>query len=81
LRSLSLDEGFKCSSYLTETLLDPKFAQATSSTETSMNKTFSYEGDMWSWFELPDNSSRLARFGDAMANVTNMTPPDAILYG
>ena len=36
---------------------------------------------MWSWFEGPDNKLRLARFGAAMASVTNMTPEDAILEG
>jgi hypothetical protein len=79
--SLSLDEVFKSSSYLTETLLDPEFGHATEPTKTALNKTFGFEGDMWSWFEEADNKSRLGRFGAAMASVANMTPADAILEG
>lgn len=76
-----LDEVFKSSSYLTETLLDPEFAHATEPTKTALNKAFGFEGDMWSWFEKPDNKLRLARFGAAMVSVANMTPEDAILEG
>jgi len=76
-----LDEVFKSSSYLTETLLDPELGHASEPTKTALNKTFSFEGDMWSWFEESDNKLRLARFGAAMASVANMTPPEAILEG
>ncbi|KAI9450108.1 S-adenosyl-L-methionine-dependent methyltransferase [Lactarius psammicola] len=77
----NLDESFKSSSYLTETLLDPEFGHATEPTKTALNKACSFEGDMWSWFERPDNRLRLARFGSAMINLTNITPEDAILEG
>ncbi|KAH8978093.1 S-adenosyl-L-methionine-dependent methyltransferase [Lactarius hatsudake] len=76
-----LDEAFKSSSYLTETLLDPEFGHATEPTKTALNKAFGFEGDMWSWFERPNNRLRLARFGSAMSNVTNMMPEGAILEG
>ncbi|KAH9012303.1 S-adenosyl-L-methionine-dependent methyltransferase [Lactarius hengduanensis] len=76
-----LDEAFKSSSYLTETLLDPELGHATEPTKTALNKAFGFEGDMWSWFEHPNNRLRLARFGSAMSNVTNMTPEGAILEG
>ncbi|KAH9054233.1 S-adenosyl-L-methionine-dependent methyltransferase [Lactarius vividus] len=76
-----LDEAFKSSSYLTETLLDPELGHATEPTKTALNKAFGFEGDMWSWFEGPNNRLRLARFGSAMVNVTNLTPENAILEG
>ncbi|KAH9024025.1 S-adenosyl-L-methionine-dependent methyltransferase [Lactarius deliciosus] len=76
-----LDEAFKSSSYLTETLLDPEIGHATEPTKTALNKAFRFKGGMWSWFERPNNRLRLARFGSAMINVTNMTPEDAILEG
>ncbi|KAH9033352.1 S-adenosyl-L-methionine-dependent methyltransferase [Lactarius pseudohatsudake] len=76
-----LDDAFKSSSYLTETLLDPELGHATEPTKTALNKAFGFEGDMWSWIERPNNRLRLARFGSAMINVTNMTPEDAILEG
>jgi hypothetical protein len=77
----SLDEAFKSSAYLTETLLDPEFGRASESTKTALNKAFGFEGDMWSWFEGSDNRLRLARFGAAMTGWKNMTPEDAILDG
>jgi len=76
-----LDEAFKASSYLTETLLDPEFGHASEPTKTALNKAFGFEGDMWSWFEGPDNRLRLARFGAAMEGLRNMTPENAILDG
>ncbi|KAH9054229.1 O-methyltransferase [Lactarius vividus] len=76
-----LDEAFKSSSYLTEALLDPEFGHATEPTKTALNKAFKFEGDMWNWFEGPNNRLRLARFGSAMTNVTNMTPEDSIFEG
>ncbi|KAH8980527.1 S-adenosyl-L-methionine-dependent methyltransferase [Lactarius deliciosus] len=76
-----LDEAFKSSSYLTETLLDPEIGHATEPTKTALNKAFKFKGGMWSWFERPNNRLRLARFGSAMINVTNMTPEGAILEG
>ncbi|KAH9167773.1 S-adenosyl-L-methionine-dependent methyltransferase [Lactarius sanguifluus] len=76
-----LDDAFKSSSYLTETLLDPELGHATEPTKTALNKALGFEGDMWNWFEGPNNRLRLARFGSAMTNVANMTPEDAILEG
>ncbi|KAH8978956.1 S-adenosyl-L-methionine-dependent methyltransferase, partial [Lactarius akahatsu] len=76
-----LDDAFKSSSYLTETLLDPEFGHATEPTKTALNKAFGFKGDMWDWIESPTNRLRHARFGDAMINMTNMTPEDAILEG
>ncbi|KAH9024027.1 S-adenosyl-L-methionine-dependent methyltransferase [Lactarius deliciosus] len=76
-----LDDTFKSSSYLTETLLDPEFGHATEPTKTALNKAFGFEGDMWDWIESINNRLRHARFGDAMINMTNMTPEDAILEG
>ncbi|KAI9463926.1 S-adenosyl-L-methionine-dependent methyltransferase [Russula earlei] len=76
-----LDEGFKISSYLPETLLDPELGHAYESNKTAMNKALNVEGDFWSWLEGPDNRLRLARFGAAMNGLKNMTPVDAILQG
>ena len=81
MRFYSLDEGFKCSSYLTETLLDPQLGHAYESNKTAFNKTFNVEEDMWTWYETPDNRLRLARFGAGMSGVKNMSSPDAILAG
>jgi hypothetical protein len=77
----SLDEGFKSSAYLPETLLDPDFAHSSEANKAALNKAFNFEGDMWSWFEIPDNRLRLARFGAAMSGLKNMLSADAILEG
>jgi hypothetical protein len=77
----SLDEGFKSSSYLTETLLDPELGHASEVNKTAFNKAHDVDEDYWSWLERPDNRLRLARFGAAMNGLGNMTPKDAILEG
>ncbi|KAI0265261.1 S-adenosyl-L-methionine-dependent methyltransferase [Russula aff. rugulosa BPL654] len=76
-----LDEGFKTSSYLTETLLDPEFGHAYESNKTAFNKAFNVKEDVWTWFEAPENKLRLTRFGAAMNGLKNMTPVGAILEG
>jgi hypothetical protein len=77
----SLDEGFKSSSVLPETLLDPGLGHAYESNKAALNKALNIDVDMWTWFERPENRLRLARFGASMAGVRNMSPPKAILEG
>jgi hypothetical protein len=77
----SLDEGFKSSSYLPETLLDPELGHAHETNKTAFNKAHNVREDMWSWFERPENRSRLTRFGAAMSGLRNATPADTILEG
>jgi len=79
--SYSLDEGFKSSGYLAETILDPELGHASEANKTAFNKAHNTEDDMWSWLEGPDNRLRLARFGAAMDGVKNMSAVDAILEG
>ncbi|KAH9993365.1 O-methyltransferase [Russula vinacea] len=76
-----LDEGFKGSSYLTETLLDPELGHSFEPNKTPFNKALNFERDMWTWFEAPENKVRLARFGAGMNGAKNMTPADSILEG
>jgi hypothetical protein len=77
----SLDEGFKSSSYLPETLLDPELGHAHETNKTAFSKARNVKEDMWSWFERPENRSRLTRFGAAMNGLRNATPADTILEG
>jgi hypothetical protein len=76
-----LDEGFKGSSFLTETVLDPELGHAYESSKTAFNKAHNFEGEMWTWFEAPENRLRLARFGAAMNGAKNFTSADSILEG
>ena len=77
----SLDEGFKSSGYLTETLLDPELGHAFKSNETAFNKAYNVKEDLWTWYEAPGNRLKLTRFGAAMKGVKNMLSPEAILEG
>ena len=81
MRLYSLDMGFKSSSYLTETLLDPELGHAYESSKTAFNKAHNVEEEMWGWLERPDNRWRLARFGAAMNGLKNATPANAVLEG
>ena len=76
----SLDEGFKTSSYLTETLLDPEFGHSYESNKTAFNRAHNVKEDLWTWYETPGRL-RLTRFGAAMNGVKNMAPVEAILEG
>ena len=77
----SLDAGFKSSTYLTETLLDPELGHAYESNKTAFNKALNVEEDNWSWLERPENRLRLTRFGASMNGLKNSTPAVAILEG
>jgi hypothetical protein len=77
----SLDESFKASSYLPETLLDPELGHAYESNKTPLNKAFNTKVDFWSWIEGPGNKLRLTRFGAAMNGAKNMTSAETILEG
>ena len=75
-----LDECFKSSSYLTETLLDPELGHANEANKAAFNKAHNTEEDLWGWLERPDQRLRLVRFGAAMTSVS-LTFSNAILEG
>ena len=77
----SLDEGFKASSYLTETILDPELGHASAVNKTAFNKAHNVDDDFWTWIERPGQRLRLVRFGAGMNGVGNMAPKDTILEG
>jgi len=72
--------GFKSSSYLTETLLDPELRHANEANKAAFNKAHNTEEDMWSWLEHPGQGLRLVQFGAAMTSVS-LTASNAILKG
>ena len=81
MRFYRLNEGFKGSSYLTETLLDPELGHSYEPKKSAFSKAHNVEEDLWTWFEAPDNKLRLARFGAAMNGAKDMTSSDSILEG
>jgi len=76
-----LDEGFKSSSYLPETLLDPEFGHAYEPNKTALNKAYNIEGDYWGWLERSDNKINFVRFGASLRGMKNLTSPNNILEG
>jgi len=76
-----LDEGFKTSSYMTETLLDPQTGHASDANNAAFNKAYNTDKVIWHWWELPENKLRIARFGAGMGSVSRMSPPEALLEG
>ena len=81
MRFYSLDEGFKSSCYIPETLLDPEFGHAYELNKAAFNKAFNTKEDMWIWAEFPENKLRLVRFASAMNGIKNISPPETILEG
>jgi hypothetical protein len=77
----SLDIGFKTSSYLTETLLDPEFAHAYEPNKAAFNKAYNVKEVVWSWIERPENRLHHVRFGAAMNGSKNASSASAILEG
>ncbi len=76
-----LDEGFKTSSYVTETLLDPQTGHASDANKAAFNKAYNTDKVIWHWWELPENRIRIERFGAGMGSVSRMSPPEALLEG
>ena len=71
----------KSSSYLTESLLDPKTAMSQEPHEVAFNLAFKTDLPIWEWFEAKGNEHRLLRFGIAMEGGKRVASPTAILKG
>ncbi|KZV95393.1 S-adenosyl-L-methionine-dependent methyltransferase, partial [Exidia glandulosa HHB12029] len=74
LMECTLDEYFKASSYLTETMLDPVTAKSDSTTQAAMNVAMRTSDDYWTFIDKPENAYRLRRFGVAMQGARVMMP-------
>ncbi|EJD53030.1 S-adenosyl-L-methionine-dependent methyltransferase [Auricularia subglabra TFB-10046 SS5] len=77
----NMDEYFKGSAYLAETLLDPTTARSDETSKTAMNRAFGSDVDYWSWLELPEQRPRLLRFGMAMHGAKQMSDESFVLRG
>ncbi len=73
-----IDLPMKASSYLSETLHDPRTKGADN---TAFNRALNTNMVYFSWLELPENAYRHKRFGASMKGVQNTTPPDSLLKG
>lgn len=77
----TLDEYFKASSYLTETMLDPATASSDSTTQAAMNIALKFDDDYWTFIDRPEQAYRLRRFGVAMQGARVMMPEIHIVDG
>lgn len=71
----------KSSAYLNEALSDPDTGDSEDVVHTPFNRAFNVDTPFWDWLEVPEQESRLKRFGLAMRGVQTLQPADAILSG
>lgn len=64
-----------------DTLRDPAAAHSADPLAAPFSRAWRTPLPMFAWLALPQHAARLARFGNAMAGISGLTPPDAILRG
>ncbi|KAJ6505369.1 O-methyltransferase [Mycena sanguinolenta] len=69
------EEAFKAAAYMTETMLDP------AGPRTGHMRAFRTDGNMFQWFEQPENKNRLRRFGSAMRGTATEEPAETLFRG
>ena len=77
----STDEVFKSAAYLSDTLLDTKYAKSQEPNEAALRVAFGTEVPVWEWLEQPGNEQRLLRFGITMEGAKQAVPPTAVIEG
>ncbi|KIP10225.1 hypothetical protein PHLGIDRAFT_266342 [Phlebiopsis gigantea 11061_1 CR5-6] len=75
------DEAMKAAAFLQEALLDPKISHSEEPNETALNVAFKTDRTIWDWFDMPENRSRLLRFGYSMEYMKHASPPTAVIEG
>ena len=73
------DETAKASTYLHETLVDPKTAFSGDAKQCAVSKAFNAELSLWEILELPENVHRLKRFGLAMEGSSRIESVESLL--
>ncbi|KDQ09293.1 hypothetical protein BOTBODRAFT_164961 [Botryobasidium botryosum FD-172 SS1] len=63
------DEGIRIASHMSQTLRSPETACAFEPNKTSFNTAFGGDLSLWEWYNLPENSERRVRFGNAMKSL------------
>jgi hypothetical protein len=71
----------KSAAYLQEAVSDPSWTHSGDPANAALQKAFNTDLPLWQWAELPENAWRLRRFGSAMAGLTNISSPGAVLEG
>ncbi|KAF5335811.1 hypothetical protein D9611_009636 [Ephemerocybe angulata] len=80
LACLHLDDIFKGSAYLWETLSDPLTSESVDAKGSACSHgALGYETNIWEFMERPEQAHRLRRFGEAIRGVQAMEPTDAVL--
>jgi len=70
----STDEINKSSAYLRDYMMDPAECKSEDITHTPFQMAFKPEGNIFTWYQEPSNSTRLARFNAAMKGTLNVSP-------
>ncbi|KZT25591.1 O-methyltransferase [Neolentinus lepideus HHB14362 ss-1] len=76
-----VDEVFKGSAYLWETLLSPEKGHSFSNIHAPVQEAFNTKSQFFSWIEEPGNERRFARYPAAIRGTSLWNSPSAILKG
>jgi hypothetical protein len=81
LSDTRLDENFKASAYLWETVSDPKTAKSGEPNEAPFSRAIGNGKTFWQWLEQPKNAFIQHRFDIAMSGIQALTSNAVILSG
>ncbi|KAJ7699671.1 O-methyltransferase [Mycena rosella] len=75
------DDIFTTSTALPDVIVDPKVCHLNDPTKTTFNQAFKTDLPFFEWYDLPEQSYRMARFSIAMDGGARLAAPDAIIKG
>ncbi|KAA1478076.1 S-adenosyl-L-methionine-dependent methyltransferase [Dentipellis sp. KUC8613] len=73
-----LDEAFKASAYVWETLSDPQTGHSGEPTATPFRRAFGTKDTVWQFFARPEEKYRQRRFDAGMQSIQALQPAEAI---
>lgn len=76
-----VDEGIKSAAYAYDRLSNKETAFSSEANETAFNSGLRTDKNLWEFFDEPDNSHRLYRFGMAMQGLQKMEPQHLLPNG
>ena len=77
----SLEFGAQASKQLQQVLFNPSTAHSVKFEDAALPASYGFQGSFFDYVELPGNERHLVRFAAAMASLTAITSPDAVLEG
>ncbi|KAJ7455082.1 S-adenosyl-L-methionine-dependent methyltransferase [Mycena latifolia] len=75
------DDVFTPSAVLPDVIVDPQAGHSNDPTKTAFNRAFKTDLPFFEWYDLPEQTHRMARFGIAMDGGSRLAVPDTIIQG